>query len=647
MHRILMACAMLLVLTAPLEAAIPERGGAAAADKADDLATVATVALTLPSRADLAAEDAARALEGELYRFALTEPVALTPDNAGTWQTLTDGRLLWRLRITVQDALSLNLGFVHYGLPPSGRLALYPADRPRDGLVYDADDNAYHGQLWTSILETDDLVVELTVDSREAYRVDLELGAINRGYRSLGGDPAAKAGSCNIDVVCPEGDPWRREIASVAVYSVGGDRKCTGALINNTARDRRPFFLTASHCNISAASAPSVIVYWNFESPVCGDQSGGSLADSQSGAILRANWGGDNTADMTLLELEDVPLDEFAVVYAGWNRADTAPSSAVGIHHPDTAEKSISFDDDPLTIDNWPEHTLPNNRTHVQVGAWELGTTEIGSSGSPLFGPDHLIVGQLHGGLATCDRLEPDWYGRLQASWEGGGTAATRLRDWLDPGNTGVETLEGSESEGPHMVVNPGNDVVFSGPTVGPFEPATATWTITATSTLPVDWTATTDAPWLQLSPAGGTLPVGAEVVVTGRPEVVDGLTPGRHVTTVLFHNASGGSGDLDMRVTLEVMRFSPLILYVAPNPSWGPADIVYEVGRDMDVQIRFYDLRGMLVADRGKVAATAGQNVYAWDGRDDKGKALPGGVYFVELEGNGHKERRKIAQTH
>jgi hypothetical protein len=46
----------------------------------------------------------------------------------------------------------------------------------------------------------------------------------------------------NVDVA--ESDGWRKEISSVAVYSQGGDRFWTGALINNAAQDGTPYFLT-------------------------------------------------------------------------------------------------------------------------------------------------------------------------------------------------------------------------------------------------------------------------------------------------------------------------------------------------------------------------------------------------------------------
>jgi hypothetical protein len=74
----------------------------------------------------------------------------------------------------------------------------------------------------------------------------------------------------------------------------------------------------------------------------------------------------------------------------------------------------------------------------VRVADWDLGSTEPGSSGSPLFDQAHRVIGQLHGGFASCTSQEADWYGKFSVSWNGGGTSSTRLSDWLDPDGTGV-----------------------------------------------------------------------------------------------------------------------------------------------------------------------------------------------------------------
>ena len=38
---------------------------------------------------------------------------------------------------------------------------------------------------------------------------------------------------------------------------------------NNTARDKRPYFVTAAHCGISTANAASLVVYWNYQNSTC------------------------------------------------------------------------------------------------------------------------------------------------------------------------------------------------------------------------------------------------------------------------------------------------------------------------------------------------------------------------------------------
>ncbi len=397
----------------------------------------------------VAREDTWRQEQGLPFRFAISRETNLGLDNSGTWEETPAGRLLWRLRLSCPEVLSLNLGFTVYRLPTGATLKIYAADRQGPVLEFGAEDNRSHGQLWTPVVLGSELVVELEVSFPERKDVRLEIGQVGCGYRYFGEDFSAKSGSCNIDVICAEGDSWRDDIPSVGAYSFGGSVMCTGALINNTALDQRPLFLTANHCGISAENANTVVVYWNFESPTCGAQSGGSLEQTTLGSALLAN---SIISDFALLELAESPDPVFGVGYAGWDRSNTTPASAVAIHHPSGDEKSISFEDDPLSITSYNGAISPGNGTHLRVADWDLGTTEPGSSGSPLFNSSHRIVGQLHGGLAACNNNEPDWYGRFFTSWEGGGTAENRLRDYLDPSGTGalvLNRLGGDDPEPP------------------------------------------------------------------------------------------------------------------------------------------------------------------------------------------------------
>ena len=64
--------------------------------------------------------------------------------------------------------------------------------------------------------------------------------------------------------------------------------------------------------------------------------------------------------------------------------------------------------------------------------------------------------------------------------------------------------------------VTPSSVSIATGPLGGPFTPQSRTFTLTNTSTTtPIYWTAAPSQPWLAVSPAGGTLAVGASTTVT------------------------------------------------------------------------------------------------------------------------------------
>src|SRR5262249_28136454 len=84
--------------------------------------------------------------------------------------------------------------------------------------------------------------------------------------------------------------------------------------------------------------------------------------------------------------------------------------------------------------------------THWRV-VWTSGVTEPGSSGSGIWDPTtHKLVGTLSGGGSSCSApTSPDCYGKFSVSWSSGKSSADRLMDWLEPQNTGVTRVPGSD----------------------------------------------------------------------------------------------------------------------------------------------------------------------------------------------------------
>jgi hypothetical protein len=432
----------------------------------------------VPAQLDLARlgeEDVARDRQGLPPRFAVPERVSITPAQHGTWEDLGNGRMLWRLRIVGREGTtSLNLGFTRFKMPPRGRLLLYSTDGRQILRPFTAADNEAHGELWTPVVLTNDLVVELTVPKGLARAVELELGWINQGYRGFGTVAAAayeKSGSCNLDVECLDaGDSWREEVRSVGVISTGGSTFCSGSLVNNTANDHKMYFMTANHCGINSGNASSLVVYWNYQNSFCrapgsaasGQAGDGTLNQFHTGSFFRASY---SPSDVTLVELDDPPVAAYNHFWAGWDRstgnhACTAAVPCAAIHHPSTDEKRITYSTTDMVSTSYGGTSSPGDGTHLWAhwatdppGPFTVpGVTEPGSSGSPLYNSAGRYVGQLHGGPSACGATGnnlSDYYGRFSVSWTGGGTNSTRLSNWLDAGNTGATTINGISDGGP------------------------------------------------------------------------------------------------------------------------------------------------------------------------------------------------------
>lgn len=542
-------------------------------------------------------EDAGRSADGLPPRYAVAHKAALDTDNAGTWGIAGRGMLRWQLRISSVGARSINLGFTGFELPEGASLQVYAADGSIPFRAFDVSDNEEHGQLWTPPVAGDELLLELTIPENEVQFLWLELGSINVGYRGFfstveGRDGVDRSGSCNLDVICgaadgyPQVDAWRDEIPGVAVISTGGSTFCTGFTVNNTAQDGTPYFMTANHCGIGAGNAPSLVAFWNYENSTCrpvgsgasGGSGNGTLTQFNTGSIFRASY---SPSDMTLVELDDPINPAYEVSLLGWNRSGANATSAVAIHHPSTDEKRWSIENAATTTTSYLGTSVPGDGTHERVIDWDIGTTEPGSSGSPLFNQNNQVIGQLHGGYAACGNNDSDWYGKFSVSWNGGGTNSTRLSNWLDPGNTGatfVNTISGAG-----MQVDPATGVAHQGPVGGPFTNGSVDYTLSNGGGSAVNYTVTLDpggtAPLLidGGSSASGSISGGGGstmVTVSLDASAAALLGVGTYSTDVVFDDTTNGR-QLVRTHTVEVglteIAISPTDDLFGSGPTGGP----------------------------------------------------------------------------
>jgi len=155
--------------------------------------------------------------------------------------------------------------------------------------------------------------------------------------------------------------------------------------------------------------------------------------------------------------------------------------------------------------------------------------------------------------------------------------------------------------------------------------------------------------PWLQADPESGEVPAGQAMEVT---LTIDshGLATGTHVVRVTF---SSNGGRAAVPVTLHVTDFSGVadrldvsklsLAPASPNPFGAATAIAFALPQGSSARLGVYDLSGRLVRTLAAGNLEAGIHRYTWDGADDQGHAVPGGVYMYRLAADGRQLTGKV----
>lgn len=411
---------------------------------------------------ELAREDAINDLDKSIpWRFGYDFSANIDPDTHGQKIILDNGDQLWRVRIQSPGARTMNIFFDWFDLRPGAWMRVSAYDRSDMSKLFTYEQNNINKAIGIWPVESDDVWVEFYEPKSVIGQSRLEIGNVVHGYRTAEDFHETKAlndsGDCNQDVNCditPAGsDPFninqvKEDVKkSGALILVNNGGWCSGALVNNTANDGAPLFLTANHCLDGRQNGWAFRFNWRSTVDSCSSTQSsvtGTFNETASGAQLLMS---SSESDMALMRITDTGFfnSNPDVVWAGWNRSDTAnPMINFGVHHP-SGDIQKTCRDDQGAIRN--TRSFNGNATTEMwlISDWDLGVTERGSSGSPLFNENGEIIGVLSGGAAACngtnDNNAIDYYGRVGVGWDFGSTAATRLSDWLDPNNTGQVTL--------------------------------------------------------------------------------------------------------------------------------------------------------------------------------------------------------------
>lgn len=491
---------------------------------------VPTLQLAAPNLEALRIEDQERDKNGQLYRIGVASYTNVTTQNSGLWTTLPSGDRMWQLNVKSQGAEALSFLFDVFRIYDQSSI-----------WVQDKQGNMLHKKMTAADVETHEMqnlalcfgdeMTLVVMEPKGSRASELHMDRVMYNYRSTGNPNVQKineSDACQVNVNCtPEGNNWqdeKRGVARIYVVESGSAGWCTGSLVNNTAQDCKPLFLTALHCGVStsAANMNQWKFYFRYEATACTNPTTtGTLANFFITGCVRladsGDGGGNSGSDFLLVQLGTLANQattvttlksaNFNAYWNGWDANNVTSNSGVSIHHPSGDIKKISSYSANLVSSTWS--SVPN--THWRV-TWVAttnghGVTEGGSSGSPIFnnnGGNSRIIGTLTGGSSYCNATSsPDLYGKTSYHWTSNGTAANRqLKTYLDPGNTGLLVLDGSND--PCTVVNPsvpvanfvgnplsvssGGTVSFTDQTTG--VPTSWSWTITPGSA-GTDWSYT------------------------------------------------------------------------------------------------------------------------------------------------------------
>ena len=353
------------------------------------------------------------------------------------------------LPIRSPGALSLNVIFSTFRLEEGEMVFLYDPELkfivgPLTNL-----NNKQSNSLAVMPIPGDEIIIEYHHSACSGG--ELEVGKISHDYMGLFGSSPSKdgyynsSGPCNVDINCPAGDAWQVEKRSVVRYLSNGTFLGTGVMLNNTSQSNIPYLLTAAHVIKTITQANNSVFWFGYESPWC-DGPDGRTNKTISGSDLVSTY---TSIDATLLKLSTFPPILYKPYFAGWDISGIIPARTVTIHHPSADVKKISIDNN-APVKSTYDNFLVNG--FWKILQWDVGTTEMGSSGAPLFNMDHRVIGSLTGGEAACGRSVNDYFARIDIAWNVTANSNEILKPWLDPGGTGISRLDGRDPYAPNYL---------------------------------------------------------------------------------------------------------------------------------------------------------------------------------------------------
>jgi lysyl endopeptidase len=365
--------------------------------------------------------------------------------DALTWAKTADGGHVARVRIDIEGATSVRLGYRLVG------------DLSPEQLRFTSEQFAQFEQgdarfvplaaeqiRWTDVFDGSAAIIDVRLPAgantqgkaiviEHAVGLDIRSDLTKPNVNELvkRESDIGRGESCNSDFACVTNPSQAltdasRSVTKLLFQSGSSNVLCSATLIAN--QNRRNYLLTATHCIGTQAEADSLQTYWRFQADSCGSRAIPSFQRITGGS--RIVWN-DARIDVSLVEMNLAPPS--GAILSGWS-TDLARRGTVAtvLHHPSgdlmkyTTGQTVGY----TNLENVAaEQPLPGDKTSsFWTTQWSQGSTEGGSSGSAIItleppgglcaGGCYLIRGALTQGNASCaERQGTDKFARLDLAF--------------------------------------------------------------------------------------------------------------------------------------------------------------------------------------------------------------------------------------
>ncbi len=337
----------------------------------------------------------------------------------GIWAWTQEDKRVWRVTIRATGARALRVRFEDFNA--QGSVWLYGDEQKGPPIgPYLGRGPQLAGSFWSEFVFAETVTIEYVPDNAAAApqlvpfriasiaQIEDERFAVPGVRRKANQDGPRSLAGCHLDVSCYPDLETRDQpsVARVFITRTDGTHMCTGFLVTTDYNsDHLALFLTAGHCVGTQEQARNAAFLWNYQTEECYGNSDWNLwsvplAYSYGSTLVVSKNDGDDDFSLLVLNMADVWKSGIRGL---WNHGYITTVVRTGEHvstvsHPAGSYKRAAFG---RVVDfGWANFSSQGFKT-IQ---WRLGSSEGGSSGSPILagtGADRRVVG-----ILVADNLE-------------------------------------------------------------------------------------------------------------------------------------------------------------------------------------------------------------------------------------------------